>query len=62
MNEGQSDLQELYGLDLSDLPADNTVLDNGMKSYIYRIEKWAKDKLEEEKKESFVCFESCKVK
>ena len=30
---------------------DNNSLDSDVKSYVSRIEKWAKDKLEEEKRE-----------
>ena len=41
----------MYFLDLSYLPPDSSVLDTGMNTYIYRIEKWAKDKVEKEKKE-----------
>ena len=46
-----SDPEGLYGVDISDLQVDNSSLDSGVKSYVSRIEKWAKDKLEEEKRE-----------
>ena len=50
-NLGIDSSAELYGVDISDLQVDNSSLDSGVKSYVSRIEKWAKDKLEEEKRE-----------
>lgn len=53
-------IQSIYSIDNSDLPGDDTI-EMGSKSYIKRIEMWAKEELEKEKQEKeknncFVCF------